>query len=63
MKRFYEFFTNLKNCRQIFEYDEFTQINTINIGTTPEIEELLCLICFERKKSVILKCYVLIKLR
>lgn len=56
LKKFYEFFTNVMNCSEIFnEYLFYGKNNT----TTPFIEEdIFCSICMERKNSVILECYV-----
>ena len=60
-KKFYEFLTNLKNCMQIFYYDE-SALNRTSSVMTPDNEEVLCLICYKRKNSIMLKCYVLINI-
>lgn len=56
LNKFYLFFNDVMNSLQIF-LDEEQSENLKNSGT-PFEDETLCVICCERKNSIILKCYV-----
>lgn len=57
LDKFCEFYSTVMNCLPIFYEVEFTKNYN---QTTPDPEENLCIICFERKNNVMLSCYVYI---
>jgi hypothetical protein len=47
------------NCLPILSEEEFKK--SFQITQTPDDDQNLCVICFERKIDVILKCFVSLK--
>jgi hypothetical protein len=57
LEQFYEFFTNLLNCLPIFA-DESEHNRTPSTPEPNEGQETTCVICFEQRNNIMLKCYV-----